>query len=145
MFAVSAEMIDPDALRDALAASAAGACVTFEGWVRDHNEGREVTALEYEVYEPLAVSEAQRILGEARRKFDLIAVQAVHRSGGLDISECAVWVGVSASHRDAAFAACRYVIDEIKQRLPIWKKEYYRDGDSGWVNCERCASHALAE
>ena len=145
MFAISAEMIDPDVLRDALAASAAGACVTFEGWVRDHNEGREVTALEYEVYEPLAVSEAQRILGEARREFDLIAVHAVHRSGGLDIGECAVWVGVSAAHRDAAFAACRYVIDQIKQRLPIWKKEYYRDGDSGWVNCERCASHALAE
>ncbi len=145
MFAISAEVIDPDALRDALAASAAGACVTFEGWVRDHNEGREVTALEYEVYEPLAVSEAQRILGEARREFDLIAVQAVHRSGGLDIGECAVWVGVSAAHRDAAFAACRYVIDQIKQRLPIWKKEYYRDGNSGWVNCERCASHALAE
>lgn len=145
MFAITAETIDPGTLRDALTASAAGACVTFEGWVRDHNEGRAVTALEYEVYEPLAVTEAERVLGEARQKFDLIAASAVHRSGRLEIGECAVWVGVSAAHRDAAFAACRYIIDEIKHRLPIWKKEYYDDGDSGWVNCERCAAHAVAE
>jgi molybdopterin synthase catalytic subunit len=66
----------------------------------------------------------------------------VHRSGVLQIGDCAVWVGVSAAHRDAAFEAARFVIDAVKVRLPIWKKEFYADGDSGWVNCERCAAHA---
>jgi molybdopterin synthase catalytic subunit len=69
----------------------------------------------------------------------------VHREGTLELGECAVWVGVTAAHRDEAFAACRYIIDEVKVRLPIWKKEYYVNGDSGWVNCERCAAHAHPE
>ena len=64
------------------------------------------------------------------------------RSGLLEIGDCAVWVGVCSEHRDEAFRACRYVIDEIKHRLPIWKKEHYVNGDSGWVNCERCAEHS---
>jgi molybdopterin synthase catalytic subunit/adenylyltransferase/sulfurtransferase len=64
----------------------------------------------------------------------------VHRIGALQVGELAVWVGVSAAHRDEAFRACRYIIDEVKHRLPIWKKEHYLNGDSGWVNCERCAS-----
>ena len=65
-----------------------------------------------------------------------------HRVGALAIGDLAVWVGVSSAHRDAAFQASRFIIDEIKHRLPIWKKEYYVDGDSGWVNCEACAAHA---
>jgi len=64
----------------------------------------------------------------------------VHRIGVLAVGELAVWVGVSAAHRDEAFRACRYIIDEVKHRLPIWKKEHYLNGDSGWVNCERCAT-----
>jgi molybdopterin synthase catalytic subunit len=64
----------------------------------------------------------------------------LHRSGLLEIGECAVWVGVSSAHRDEAFNACRYIIDQVKSRLPIWKKEHYANGDSGWVNCERCAN-----
>ena len=141
-FRIQATAIDAAALRIALEDPSAGACVTFEGWVRDHNEGKEVVRLEYETYSPIAATEGERVLAEARDRFDIISAHTVHREGSLEIGECAVWVGVVAAHRDAAFEACRYIIDEIKVRLPIWKKEHYADGDSGWVNCERCAQHA---
>ena len=88
----------------------------------------------------LAVSEGQKVIMEAKQQFPFLDACCVHRSGLLEIGDCAVWVGVSARHRDEAFKACRYIIDEIKIRLPIWKKEHYVDGDSGWVNCERCAN-----
>jgi len=77
-------------------------------------------------------------------RFGLDHAECVHRTGALEIGDVAVWVGVSAAHRGEAFDACRHIIDEIKHRVPIWKKEYYTDGDSGWVNCERCAAHAHA-
>lgn len=131
--------IDPAALRDRLSNPAAGAYCGFEGWVRNHNEGQQVLRLEYEVYVPLAVREGETILDEARAKFSVLHADCVHRAGLLEIGDCAVWVGVTAAHRDEAFHACRYIIDAVKVRLPIWKKEYYANGDSGWVNCERCA------
>ena len=133
--------IDPDALRRRLRDPAAGACAAFEGWIRNENEGRRVLRLEYETYEPLAVKEGEKVIAEARAKYPLLHAHCVHRSGLLEIGDCAVWVGVSSAHRDEAFLACRYIIDQIKIRLPIWKKEHYADGDSGWVNCERCAAH----
>jgi molybdopterin synthase catalytic subunit len=119
-----------------------GGYVSFEGWVRNHNDGREVLRLEYEAYEKLGLKEGERIIGEAMERFDVEHVGCVHALGSLALGEMAVWVGVSAHHRDAAFAACRYIIDEVKHRVPIWKKEHYADGDSGWVNCEACASAA---
>jgi molybdopterin synthase catalytic subunit len=134
-FRLSADALDPAELKHALQLASAGACVTFEGWVRDHNEGEPVTALDYEAYEPLAVDEGSKVLREALDRFAIERVACVHRVGALAIGDCAVWVGVSAAHRGAAFDACRYVIDEIKQRLPIWKKEHYAGGQSGWVNC----------
>jgi len=118
---------------------AAGAYVSFEGWVRNHNEGKEVKSLEYEAYHALANKEGERILQEAKEKFDILESSCIHRIGHLEIGEVAVWVGVIAKHRDAAFLACRYIIDEVKIRVPIWKKENYTDGDSGWVRCEHCA------
>ncbi|MFT5500861.1 MAG: molybdopterin synthase catalytic subunit [Woeseiaceae bacterium] len=141
---ITASAIEPDKLRDSLTDAAAGAFVGFEGWIRNHNEGLEVSRLEYEIYEPLAVKEGNKIIAEAKQKFPLLHAHCVHRSGLLEIGECAVWVGVTSAHRDEAFAACRYIIDQVKVRLPIWKKEHYADGHSGWVNCERCASHGLA-
>ena len=141
MFALTTTAIDTVALRERLADPAAGAYCGFEGWVRNHNEGQSVLRLEYEVYAPVATKEGEKILAEARDKFAVIEAQGVHRSGLLEIGECAVWVGVVAAHRDDAFKACRYVIDALKVRLPIWKKEHYADGESNWVNCERCASH----
>jgi molybdopterin synthase catalytic subunit len=123
-------------LRDA----AAGGFVSFEGWVRDHNEGREVTALEYEAYPALALTEGDRIVAEALERFPIKRALCIHRVGALQLTDMAVWVGVSAMHRGEAFDACRYIIDEVKHRLPIWKKEHYLSGDSGWVNCEHCAA-----
>lgn len=135
-------IILPDQLRTGLLDDAAGAYAGFEGWIRDRNEGQEVLRLEYETYAPLAITEGDRVIKEALAKFPVLHAQCVHRSGLLEIGDCAVWVGVSSAHRDAAFDACRYIIDEVKIRLPIWKKEHYVNGDSGWVNCERCAAHA---
>jgi len=134
--------IDPDKLRQLLTDDAAGGFVAFEGWVRNENEGQEVLRLEYEVYAPLAVKEGAKIIEEAMAKFPILRADCVHREGLLEIGECAVWVGVASAHRDEAFTACRYIINEIKLRLPVWKKEHYVNGDSGWVNCERCAAHA---
>jgi len=139
-FSFRSEPLDTEALRGALADRGCGGYASFEGWVRDHNEGRHVTHLEYEAFEPLAIKEGERILREALERFGVEHAACVHRIGDLAIGELAVWVGVSARHRSEAFEACRYVIDEVKHRLPIWKKEHYDSGDSGWVNCERCAA-----
>jgi molybdopterin synthase catalytic subunit len=140
--------IVPEQLRVSLADPACGGYAAFEGWVRDNNEGERVRGLEYEAFEALGVREGERILAEALARFGVAHAACVHRIGTLAIGELAVWVGVSAAHRDEAFRACRYIIDEVKHRLPIWKKEHYLNGDSGWVNCERCAAppaHAAAE
>ena len=142
VFAFSRTPIETGSLRARLADPACGGYAAFEGWVRDHNEGAGVRRLEYEAFEPLAVREGERILAEAIARFGVARTACVHRVGELAVGELAVWVGVSAPHRDEAFRACRYIIDEVKHRLPIWKKEHYLDGDSGWVNCERCAAPA---
>lgn len=134
-FQITAGQIEPEALKADLAADQAGACATFEGWVRDINDGESVDALEYETHAAIAEDEGKAVLAEALERFDVIAAVCVHRIGKLAIGECAVWVGVSAGHRGAAFDACRYIIDEIKHRLPIWKKEHYRKGATAWVNC----------
>ena len=139
------EAIDPGALRSQVEDPHSGGYVAFEGWVRDHNEGRRVLRLEYEAYESLGVKEGERIVAEAVERFGVTAARCVHSLGELQIGDLAVWVGVSSAHRDEAFRACRYIIDEVKHRVPIWKKEHYVDGDSGWVNCERCAEHAAHE
>jgi molybdopterin synthase catalytic subunit len=134
MFRISETAIDATALARELAQAGAGACVTFEGWVREHNDGRSVRRLGYQAYAPLAQAEGGRILAEARAKFAILDARCVHRVGTLEIGELAVWVGVSAAHRGAAFDACRYVIDEVKRRVPIWKNEHYADGESGWLH-----------
>lgn len=132
--------VDLARLRTELADPACGGYAAFEGWVRNHNEGQRVTRLEYEAFESLGVKEGERIIEEACRRFGVAHALCVHRVGELQIGDLAVWVGVSAAHRDEAFRACRQIIDEVKHRLPIWKKEHYENGDSGWVNCERCAA-----
>lgn len=134
MFQLSDRTIDAAALRKALEHSGAGAVVEFEGRVRDHNEGLTVGALEYEAYAALALREGERIVAEALERFEITAAGCVHRTGRLAIGECAVWVGVSAAHRGPAFEACRFIIDEVKTRVPIWKKEHYAAGASGWIN-----------
>ncbi len=137
-FEITAQTIDPDAFRIKLLDPSCGAYVQFDGWVRNHNEGQRVLRLEYEVYEPLAVKEGQCIIDEAIERFGVSNACCVHRSGLLELSDMAVVVGVSSPHRDAAFQACRYIIDETKARLPIWKKEHYENGEAEWVNCKLC-------
>jgi molybdopterin synthase catalytic subunit len=140
-FAQSA--IDTESARRELLDLGAGGYVSFEGWVRDHNEGQSVTRLEYEAFQALAVKEGERIVAEASLRFPIKHALCIHRVGDLALGEMAVWVGVSSAHRGEAFDACRFIIDEVKHRVPIWKKEHYQNGDSGWVNCERCAAAPL--
>jgi molybdopterin synthase catalytic subunit len=139
-FRLSETPIDTSQARRELVDLGAGGYVAFEGWVRDFNEGQEVSRLEYEAFEELAVKEGERIVAEALRRFPVRHALCIHRIGTLSLSDMAVWVGVSSTHRGEAFDACRFIIDEVKHRVPIWKKEHYRSGDSGWVNCERCAA-----
>lgn len=134
-FRMAAEPLHPDQLRPKIEDPRAGACVVFEGWVRNHNEGRPVLGLDYEAYVELAEKEGARILAEAAERHPLLRVVAEHRTGSLRIGELAVWVGVSAAHRGTAYDASRYIIDEIKARVPIWKREHYADGPTAWVNC----------
>ena len=141
-FGFSHQALDLAALRASVADVANGGYASFEGWVRNHNEGIAVTSLEYEAFEQLAIKEGERIVAEACDRFGVTVARCVHRVGALALGDVAVWVGVSAHHRDEAFRACRYIIDEVKHRVPIWKKEHYVTGDSGWVNCERCAAAA---
>jgi len=138
-FSFSDAPLDTAALQRELRDDACGGFAAFEGWVRNHNEGHAVTRLEYEAFVELAEKEGARIVAEARKRFGVTRAACVHRIGSLAIGDVAVWVGASAAHRDEAFRACRFIIDEVKHRVPIWKKEHYVNGDSGWVNCERCA------
>ena len=135
-FAFSRLPFTPEHYRALVADPVAGGYASFEGWVRNHNDGRGVVRLEYEGYEALGLKEGEQIVTEAFARFPIAKAHCVHRLGALAIGDLAVWVGVTAAHRDAAFAACRYIIDEVKTRVPIWKKEHYAAGDSGWINCE---------
>lgn len=135
-FEIQETPIDPAVLRARLARVDAGGFVCFEGWVRDHHKGRAVVALAYEAYRTLAESEGARILAEVSAEHAVLGCVAVHRVGALVPGDLAVWVGVVAAHRDAAFVGCRRIIDETKARVPIWKHERYADGTELWVNSE---------
>ncbi len=134
MFTISSAPLEELNLKADLQDTAAGALVTFEGWVRDHNEGRLIRQLEYQAYEALASKEGTRVLEEVETRFEIIAARCVHRVGRLNIGDMAIWIGVIAVHRAEAFRACEYIIDQIKLRVPIWKKEFYEEGDSSWVD-----------
>lgn len=133
-FSLSDVPIDAVALRSELEGRGVGATVVFEGRVRDHNDGRAVRGLAYQAYVELAEAEGARIVTEARERFAIERALCVHRTGELALGDLAVWVGVAAAHRDAAFTACRYVVDEVKARVPIWKCEHYVDGDAQWLH-----------
>ncbi len=137
MFTIATEPLDVAQLAGSLPHPAAGAIVTFEGRVRNHNDGLTVTALEYQAYQPLAHSEGLRILREAKSRFSIIDCRCAHRIGALGVGDIAVWVGAVSAHRADAFSACRYIIDEVKKRVPIWKKEIPASGDSYWVACHQ--------
>jgi len=129
---LSDEPLDLGRLVAAVVAPERGAVASFLGLVRDHDRGRAVRRLEYSAYGAMAELECGRILGEARERWDA-EVALEHRIGTLEVGDAAVAIAAAAGHRDAAFAACRYVIEQVKRRVPIWKREHYADGTVGWV------------
>lgn len=141
MFKLTESAISRTELSKELSSDKAGALVSFEGRVRDHNEGKKVDSLEYQVYATLAQKEGEKIILEAKEKFNIHDAQAVHRYGHLKLGEIAVWVGAISAHRDDAYKASRYIIDEIKHRLPVWKKEHYTDFEPKWVFCKDHHNH----
>jgi molybdopterin/thiamine biosynthesis adenylyltransferase/molybdopterin synthase catalytic subunit/rhodanese-related sulfurtransferase len=144
MFEVTDRPIAIEALSAELVNHAGGAFVAFEGRVRKQNDGRPVKRLDYELFPEMCIAEGERILAEAKRLFPILEVRAVHRFGTLELGESAVWVGVITSHRGAGFQACRFIIDSVKARCPIWKKETYADGPSEWVGCPSCETQVVS-
>lgn len=143
MFTLTDTVINREALISQCQDVRSGGFVSFEGWVRDHNHGLAVSHLIYEAYPVLAIKKGQALIEECIEKFDINQAYCVHRTGTLQLQEMAVWVGVSAAHRAEAFAACQFIIDEVKNRVPIWKKEFYTDGQDSWVNCPRCQQNHI--
>jgi molybdopterin synthase catalytic subunit len=133
---LSSAPLDLAALVARVEAPDRGAVTSFLGLVRDHHAGRGVTRLEYKAYAPMAEAECARIVSEAEVRWP-VRVALEHRIGTLEIGDAAVAIAAAAAHRDEAFAACRFVIEEVKRRVPIWKKEFYADGTIEWVGAGR--------
>lgn len=129
--------IDPGGLLEEVAARSNGAAVLFVGTVRDHAGGRAVAGLEYTAYEAMAREELARIVAEAEGRFPGTTLAVAHRLGALELGEVSVAVAAGHAHRAPAFDAARFVIEELKARVPIWKREQYADGTREWV-----AAHA---
>jgi MoaE-MoaD fusion protein len=117
-----------------------GAVVVFDGIVRNHNQGRKTLYLEYEGYEPMALKRMEEIEAGARSRWPVNRIGIVHRLGRLEIGEASVVIVVTSAHRKAAFEACQYVIDTLKKTVPIWKKEFFADGEV-WVEGEAPAGY----
>jgi molybdopterin synthase catalytic subunit len=130
---LQAEAIRPEELVAEVRRDVDGAVALFLGTVRDHHAGRRVRHLDYHAYPGMAEREMERIEAAARERFGVSRVAVVHRTGRLEIGEVSVAVAVAAPHRAEAMEACRFVIDRLKQTVPIWKKEYYEDG-AVWID-----------
>lgn len=128
------EPIDPGAVAAAVSGPANGATVLFLGTVRDHNDGRPVLGIDYRAYEAMAAEELARIADEAEDRFPEATVAVVHRLGELRLEDASIVVAAAHPHRAEAFDAARHVIEETKRRVPIWKREHYRDGTREWVD-----------
>jgi len=135
MFRVTDKPIDLKELVDYVGDPQAGAIATFIGTTRNNNEGRKVIALDYDGYSEMAEKELRRIGDDAKTKWPICRMAIVHRLGPVQITEASVIIAVSAGHRDAAFAACRFAIEEIKKSVPIWKKEVYEGGEV-WIGTQ---------
>jgi MoaE-MoaD fusion protein len=131
-YRITGEKISTSDFARSLQAASDGAVVTFEGVVRNHSNGQKTLYLEYEAYTAMAIRRMEEIGAEAQTKFDINSVGIIHRVGKLDIGETSVAIAVTAAHRRAAFEACHYLIDRLKQVVPVWKKEYFEDG-AVWV------------
>lgn len=124
--------IDRQRVTEAVQSPAAGAVVTFDGVVRNQARGKQVTHLFYEAYSSMALKELEKLRRQTLSRFPVHEVAVVHRLGRLEIGESSVFIAVSSSHRADAFEACRYLIDNLKRKVPIWKKEHYQDGEV-WI------------
>ncbi|MDB5039939.1 MAG: moaE [Candidatus Eremiobacteraeota bacterium] len=135
MIGLSAAPLDPDALVRAVRSDAHGAVVTFLGTTRETSPGdpRPVVALEYEAYDSMAIAAMEEIAAETRERFGPLGIAMVHRTGRVNLGEPSVAVVVAAPHRGRAFEACRYAIDALKSRVAVWKREFYRDGETAWI------------
>ena len=131
-FRFSHTAIDGAALRAELIDTHCGGFTAFEGWVRNHNDGQQVMHLEYEAFEPLALKAFARIAGELQDRWPGARVALHHRIGRLEVGEASVAIAVASAHRAEAYAACRYVIERVKQIAPIWKREFFEGGDI-WI------------
>ncbi|BDU73523.1 molybdenum cofactor biosynthesis protein MoaE [Mesoterricola silvestris] len=136
MIDVTDARLDAAGIREELLDPGAGAVVVFEGCARDNHQGRSVDLLAYEAFTPMALQELARIRGEAMERFGLIRCVIHHRTGEVPLLEAAVVVGVSSGHRKEAFEAVAWIMDRIKESVPIWKRENYRDGEKAWVEGE---------
>ena len=132
LFEITRDPLSTDDLVNAVLTGSIGAVVTFTGTVRDNTEGRKVVALEYEAYDEMAVAEMERIGSEMAVKWSLHGIGMRHRVGRLAIGEASVVIATSSPHRREAFEACSEALDLLKERVPIWKKEYFEDGEH-WV------------
>ena len=130
---LSSAVLDPAALEASLNDPACGAVVVFVGRVRHEHQGRPVLRLDYEAHETLALKELISVAQDARRRWNLGPLVLAHRVGRLDIGDVAVVTAVASPHRDEAFAACRFLIDEVKARVPVWKHEFYADATEAWI------------
>ena len=131
-FELTTEMIDVGAVARRIVPPECGATVTLDGYVRQFTKGRESLYLVYEAYEPMALKEMEKLGVKAREQFEIAHVGIVHRLGKLEIGETSVVISVAAPHRKAAFAACEWLIKELKRTVPVWKKEFYADGEV-WI------------
>jgi molybdopterin synthase catalytic subunit len=133
MTELRAEPLSVDEIRAAAADPVAGAIAVFIGAVRDHDDGRAVTALSYSAH-PSAQAELGRVAEKIAASYSIVSLAVAHRTGDLQIGDLAVVAAVGAVHRDVAFAACHALVDELKATVPIWKQQFFTGGDSGWVN-----------
>jgi molybdopterin synthase catalytic subunit len=127
---LQSDPINVDELMSDCSTDSDGAIVTFTGRARDNSKGKKVTHLEYEIYESMAQRELEIIAEDALNKWQFSNCIVVHRYGRICIGEASIFIAVSSPHRDEAFQAVRYIIDTVKMRVPIWKKEFYQDGSS---------------
>ena len=132
MFSLVREPIDIQSITDLLQRPENGAVVVFEGVVRNHSHGKSVRFLEYEAYESMAAKKLEEIGARAKSQFDIRDIAIVHRLGHMEVGECSAVIVVTSAHRGPAFDACRFAIDTIKEIVPIWKKEFFEDGEV-WV------------
>jgi molybdopterin synthase catalytic subunit len=140
---LSRNPVDPQALAASVSSPDRGGLTSFVGLVRNHQDGGAVLRLEYSAYEPMAEQECAAIVAEAESRWPA-RVALRHRLGRLEIGEVAVAVVAAAAHRGPAFEACRYVIEEVKRRVPIWKQETYQDGTVAWVDPTRARGSAAS-